>query len=76
MKFPLPSYRRRRNDFGSAINSTLITAAALETAWAALQAVRLLRAKHRRVETAAFSHAYAGPGRRFLVVGDSTGVGI
>ena len=76
MHFPLPSYRRLRTDVGNAISSTLITAAALTTAWAALQAFRLMRAKHRRVETAAFSDASEGPGRRFLVVGDSTGVGI
>ena len=75
MQFPVPS-SRRRSDFGRAINSTLVTVTALATAWAALQAFRLLRAKHRRVETAAFSHDYAGSGRRFLVVGDSTGVGI
>ncbi len=76
MHFPLSSYRRLRTDVGNVISSTLITAAALTTAWAALQAFRLMRAKHRRVETAAFSDANAGPGRRFLVVGDSTGVGI
>ena len=76
MHLPLPSYLRRRTGFIGAINSTLMTAAALATAWAALQAFRLLRAQHRRVETAAFSHGHAGPGRRFLIVGDSTGVGI
>lgn len=68
--------RRYRTGFSTALSATLITAGALATAWAALQTFRLLHAKHRRVETAAFSHAQAGPGRRFLVVGDSTGVGI
>lgn len=76
MYFPHLSNRRLRADFSHAIRSTLTTAAALAAAWAALQAFRLLRAKHRRVETGAFSHAHAGAGRRFLVVGDSTGVGI
>ncbi len=75
MKFPHPSYRRRA-DLNSAVRSTLAGAAALATAWAALQAFRLLRAKHRRVQTAAFSHGFEGSGRRILVVGDSTGVGI
>jgi len=75
MQFPVPSYRRRP-DFSRAIHSTVVTVAALATAWAALQAFRLLRAKHRRVQTAAFTHESAAPGRRFLVVGDSTGVGI
>ena len=46
------------------------------TAWAALQAFRLLYARHRRVETVAFSHNEANPARRFLIAGDSTGVGI
>ena len=75
MQFPVPS-NRRRPDFSRAIHSTVVTVAALATAWAALQAFRLLRAKHRRVQTAAFTHESAAPGRRFLVVGDSTGVGI
>ena len=75
MHFPSLSYRRRRTDFRSVIKSTLTTAAALATAWTALQAFRLLHAKHRRVETAAFSHTHEAPERRFLVVGDSTGVG-
>ncbi len=48
----------------------------LGTAWAGLQAFRLLHSKHRRIHTAAFSHADPAPARRFLIVGDSTGVGI
>lgn len=75
MQFPLASYRRRA-DLNGAVRSTLVGAAVLATAWAALQAFRLLRAQHRRVQTAAFSHGFAGSGRRILVVGDSTGVGI
>ena len=75
MKFLLSSHRRR-SDLTSAVRSTLAGAAVLATAWAALQTFRLLRAKHRRVQTAAFSHDFAGSERRILVVGDSTGVGI
>ncbi|HYM47615.1 MAG TPA: GDSL-type esterase/lipase family protein [Burkholderiaceae bacterium] len=54
----------------------LRTAAALGTAWAVLQGFRLLYAKHHRIYTRAFSHAEDNPARRFLIVGDSTGVGI
>ncbi|HKO69173.1 MAG TPA: GDSL-type esterase/lipase family protein [Burkholderiaceae bacterium] len=75
MQFSIAS-NRRRADLKSAVRSTLSGAIALATAWAALQAFRLLRAKHRRVQTEAFSHTFAGSGRRILVVGDSTGVGI
>lgn len=60
----------------SALSSTLVFAAALGAGWAALQGFRLLHAKHNRVHTAAFSHAEEAPARRFLIVGDSTGVGI
>jgi len=74
MKNLLASHRRS-SDLSSAARSTLAGAGALAAAWAALQAFRLLRAKHRRVQTAAFSHGL-GSGRRILVVGDSTGVGI
>ena len=75
MKNLLASHRSRA-DLSSAVRSTLAGAGALAAAWAALQAFRLLRAKHRRVQTAAFSHGFEGSGRRILVVGDSTGVGI
>jgi GDSL-like Lipase/Acylhydrolase family len=75
MKFFLAS-RRGRADLNAAVRSTLSGAAMVATAWAALQAFRLMRAMHRRVQTPAFSHTTQGPGRRFLVVGDGTGVGI
>ena len=75
MHFLLPAYRRRPGLRG-ALGSAVVTAGALTAAWTALQAFRLLRATHRRVQTPAFSHKFEGPGRRFLVVGDSTGVGI
>jgi hypothetical protein len=75
MKFPVASSRRRA-DLNSAVRSALSGAAVFATAWAALQAFRLLRAAHRRVQTPAFSHANEGSWRRFLVVGDGTGVGI
>src|ERR671921_678373 len=75
MKFFLASHRRRTG-VNSAARSTLSGAAVVVTAWAALQAFRLLRAMHRRVDTPAFSHAKEGHGRRLLVVGDGTGVGI
>lgn len=67
---------RRRTDKRSALSSTLAVAAALGAAWAALQGFRLLHAKHRRIHTSAFSHTEDDPARRFLIVGDSTGVGI
>ena len=54
----------------------MLAAAVLGASWATLQCFRLLYAKHRRIDTAAFSHAEPTPARRFLVVGDSTGVGI
>ncbi len=74
MHFPLS--RRRLSDSDSTVRSTLIVAGAMVGAWAALQAFRLLYAKHRRVETTAFSHHEAAAARRFLIAGDSTGVGI
>lgn len=74
MHFPLS--RRRSTESGTALNTTLMVAGVLATAWVALQAFRLLHSRHRRVETAAFSHAEATPARRFLIAGDSTGVGI
>lgn len=74
MHFPLS--RRRVTDASNPLNSALVVAAALTAAWVALQAFRLFYAKHRRIETAAFSHAEATPARRFLIAGDSTGVGI
>lgn len=67
---------RRRTPGKSALNSPLRVAAALGAAWAALQGFRLLHARYRRVRTPAFSHAEDNPARRFLIVGDSTGVGI
>lgn len=60
----------------SVFKSTLLFAAALGAGWAALQGFRLMHAKHNRIHTAAFSHAEDAPARRFLIVGDSTGVGI
>ncbi len=68
--------RRRRIAARTALDSTLKLAGALATTWAALQAFRLLHAKHHRLATAAFSHADDSAVRRFLVVGDSTGIGI
>jgi len=58
------------------LHSALMVAGVMMTAWAALQAFRLLYARHRRVETVAFSHNETTPARRFLIAGDSTGVGI
>lgn len=49
---------------------------ALGTGWLALQGFRLLHAKHHRIHTAAFSNPEVTAARRFLIVGDSTGVGI
>jgi len=54
----------------------MLTAAVLGASWATLQCFRLLYAKHRRIDTAPFSHVEPTPARRFLIVGDSTGVGI
>jgi len=68
--------RRRLKNADSIGRSALLVAGAIVTAWAALQAFRLLYARHRRVETPAFSHNEAVPARRFLIAGDSTGVGI
>lgn len=67
---------RRRIAQRSPFSSTLLTAAALGAGWAALQGFRLLHARHNRIHTAAFSHAEEAAVRRFLIVGDSTGVGI
>ena len=67
---------RRPAAHKSASNSTLGVVVTLSAAWAALQGFRLLHAKHNRIDTAAFSHAEEAPARRFLIVGDSTGVGI
>src|SRR6188474_1431456 len=75
MTFFLASHRRR-GELNSAVRSTLSGAAMFATAWAALQAFRLLRAVHGRVQTSAFSNPNEGSGRRLLVVGDGTGVGI
>lgn len=73
MKTPWPARAARK----SRLDSTLMRAAAvLGVSWATLQCFRLLYARHRRIDTAAFSHAEPTPARRFLVVGDSTGVGI
>ena len=69
--WPVPATRKLRLD-----STLMLTAAVLGASWAALQCLRLLYAKHHRVDTAAFSHAEPTPARRFLVVGDSTGVGI
>ena len=67
---------RRHASHRSALSSTLGLAVTLGAAWAALQGFRLLHAKHNRIDTAAFSHEDEAPARRFLIVGDSTGVGI
>ena len=73
MKTPWPARAARK----SRLDSTLMRAAAvLGVSWATLQCFRLLYARHRRIDTAAFSHAEPTPARRFLVVGDSTGVGV
>ncbi len=69
---------RRRSGFSGTRNSTratLATVAAVAAAWAALQTLRLLHSRHRRLVTTAFSNADAPAARRFLIVGDSTGVG-
>lgn len=58
------------------LQSALSTVAALGAAWAALQGFRLMYAKRRRIQTSAFSHFDDAAKRRFLIVGDSTGVGI
>lgn len=54
----------------------LMVGAALSAGWAVLQGFRLLHARHNRIHTAAFSHIEDEAARRFLIVGDSTGVGI
>ena len=69
-------FHRRRIRSDRAVHPALMVAGVIVTAWAALQAFRLLYASYRRVETAAFSHDEAAPARRFLIAGDSTGVGI
>ena len=74
MHFPLSPRRRVSSD--RTLHPALVVAGVMVTAWAALQAFRLLYARHRRVDTAAFSHNEAAPARRFLIAGDSTGVGI
>ena len=61
---------------GPMLRSALVVAAGLGAGWAALQGFRLLHAQHRRIDTSAFSHTDATAAHRFLVVGDSTGVGI
>ncbi|MEP6607787.1 MAG: GDSL-type esterase/lipase family protein [Burkholderiaceae bacterium] len=60
----------------SSLRSTLVTASVLLGAWSSLQALRLLHSQHRRIDTAAFSHFEDEAVRRFLIVGDSNGVGI
>lgn len=68
---------RRHASHRSALSSTLRMIVSVSAAWAALQGFRLLHAKHNRIRTAAFSNAdEETPARRFLIVGDSTGVGI
>lgn len=57
-------------------HSLVRLATTLGAAWAALQGFRLLYAKHHRINTAAYSHAEDAAERRFLIVGDDTGVGI
>jgi len=71
-----PRLSRRRADSTTGLNSVLTVVAGLVAAWAALQAFRLMHARYRRIETAAFSHDEDTPARRFLVAGDSTGIGI
>jgi lysophospholipase L1-like esterase len=66
----------RRAADRSAFGSTLRVATALAAGWAALQAFRLLHSKHHRISPEPFSHTEAAPERRFLIVGDGTGVGI
>ncbi len=58
------------------LRSMVRIAVAASAGWAALQGFRLLHARHRRIDTARFSHAEEAAARRFLIVGDSTGVGI
>jgi lysophospholipase L1-like esterase len=72
---------RHSNAYRSPIRSTLRIATALGAAWAALQGFRLLYSRHHRINTNPFSnadeHGLQDSGlRRFLIVGDSTGVGI
>ena len=59
-----------------AFRSLLLTATALVAGWSALQAFRLMHSKHHRNRTAAFSNFEVGAARRFLIVGDSTGIGV
>ena len=66
----------RRTADRSALGSSLRVATALAVGWAALQAFRLLHSKHHRISPEPFSHTEAAPERRFLIVGDGTGVGI
>lgn len=69
-------FRRRPGNSDSITRSMFMAVGAIATAWTVLQASRLLYAKRRRVVTTAFSHDVAAPARRFLIVGDNTGVGI
>ena len=74
-RLPRLHLNRRRAESRSAVGSTLTAVAVVATAWTALQTLRLMHARHRRLKTAAFSCADEPAARRFLIVGDSTGVG-
>jgi lysophospholipase L1-like esterase len=60
----------------NASRSPLRTVALLGAAWATLQGFRLLHSRYRRVSTEAYSSIPEDAQRRFLIVGDETGVGI
>lgn len=80
MHFPLSKPPSSRTALSSALKAT----ATLAVAWTALQTFRLLYARYRRIDTAPFSNtedngfnqrSVSDSLRRFLIVGDSTGVG-
>jgi len=66
----------RSTDAPVTFRTFLVAATALVAGWSALQGFRLMHSKHRRIRTVAFSHHDAAAARRFLVVGDSTGIGV
>ena len=69
-------YLRHRVASPFAFRSVLIAAATLAAGWSVLQGFRLMHSKYNRVRTVPFSGSDDVVARRFLVVGDSTGVGI
>lgn len=67
---------KRSTDAPATYRTLLVAATALVAGWSALQGFRLMHSKHYRIRTSAFSHPDATATRRFLIVGDSTGIGV